>query len=1035
MGGSLSVQVSDNPVTVAEAIFMGPGISVEDAEWLNHAEGSSGTFTGGPFGIGSGSIVTSGEAKSAELKPGSNTDVENGAGNWLDCDPDSYDVSALYVDIEITEEWNGVQIEYILASDEYTYKRPDKFGIYLDGIQYARDPTDAVELTAQSRFFSPDVAIIGQNTSTAYAAAAPPLIMGVDTYPGQHSMIFAVCDIIDGRHDSALFVKVRGCVNCEEPARINYETSTTTVYPPSTSFTSTIKAFQETSGTVVIGVVERSTPTSERTTESTPTPSDSPTTTTSTFDAETSSSSDLLSTSSTSSLDFSSTTVSIATSASASTSASTSSPSLSGSVTDSTPSFSTVQSTTDSSTISLVPSEGSGSTTSTTSNADNSSTASSAESSTRSADESDSSTADGPATTTVTNASGSVSAVPDGSLLSTLTPETPITDQESTSDASVTELASGTTKETSSEIGTASTEAETLSSPMLSTSVLDESLVTSLATTVSGTILIRSFLSDKANVFPISIASASPAAASNLLVIGQYAYLGCLSSSDGYPTFSLVASSDDMTPSACILIAEGQPYIGVHGRCVPITLFIHRLLIPTLRNCYAAGSLDSTTLTEGGLCDELCPGNSNLFCGGLVDSDSSIAARRFNAGDFLETRDAPADTLLSLYGLNGEVSNLLSADVPTGISSSDLGDATADSTISMSVPTTPALSPDISSMDLPGRVSSNNPGIPSSGWINTLNQTIRTQDLASPATTVVTMVYTIVDPSNPSYLTVTEYCATMEYTPCQVCAEQSVPTVEMTTIERSCDACGYHDENTIVLTVPAGAITEPSVTFPHHETEPEIHSGQAPVVTTKLEQPSTGPEPIEQPSSIEHSDHSVSLDDNGSSDDSGLPAHKVNGNSKVYDVSDSSPTNVSIDAVAASQQDHPAVKLQPTNLDSLDGPDVLKLPQDSSSKTSHPQEPSVKLKQARPTVLGDVSRHPEEPQVTDLPERVAPMAAPTIQQPEGGKLLSTSTLVHLDAPSTGPDSPVIVAAADKTTWASRVVLFTSAFAIGALLVL
>ncbi|KAJ3540586.1 hypothetical protein NM208_g5002 [Fusarium decemcellulare] len=993
MGGSLSVQVSDDPITVAEAIFMGPGITVEDAEWLNHAEGSSGTFTGGPFGIGSGAIVTSGKAKSAQLKPGSNTDVENGAGNWLDCDPDSYDVSALYVDIEITEEWNGVQIEYILASDEYTYKRPDKFGIYLDGIQYARDPTDAVELTAQSRFFSPDVAIIGQNTSTAYAAAAPPLIMGVDTYPGQHSMIFAVCDIIDGHHDSALFVKVRGCVNCEEPARINYETSTTTVYPPSTSFTSTIKAYQETSGTVVIGVVERSTPVSEPTTESTPTPSDSPTTTTSTSDAETSSS-DLFSTPSTNSLTSSSTTVSIFTS--------TSSLSLSDSMIDSTPSVSSAPSTTD---ISIVFSADSDSTTLSTSDTETSSTAPTAGPITISADHSDTSTADEPITTTTTNASDSVSATTHFSSLSTLDSKNPTTDQQSTSDATRTELTSETTKETPNEVGTGSAEVEHSPSSITSTSVPDESPVTSLRTTVS--------------------ASASPAIASNLLAIGQYSYLGCLSSSDGYPTFSLVASSDEMTPSACILIAEGQPYIGVHDR-----------------NCYAAASLDSTTLTEGGYCDELCPGNSNLFCGGLVDSDRSIAARRFNAGHFLETRDAPADILLSLYGLNGEVSNLLSTNLPTGISSSDLGGATtADPVISMSSTTAPTFSPDTSSMDLPESVSSNTPGIPPSGWINTLNQTIQTQDLASPATTVITMAYTIVNPLDSSYLAVTEYCATMEYTPCQVCAEQSLPTVEMTTIETSCDACGYHGENTIVLTVPVAAIAEPSVTFPHHGTGSNIHSAQVPAITTKPEEPFTGAEPMEQPSSIEHSGHSVSPGDNESSDGSGLPqhngspAHKVNGNSKVYHVSHSSVTKVSIDAGATAQQDQPAVKLQPTNLDTQDAPNVPEPPQDSSSKTNQPQEPSVKDKQARPTVVGDVSMHPEEPQGPALPETVAPIMAPTIKQPEKGKALSTSTLIRLDAPSTSPDSPAIVAAADKTTWAPRVVLFTSAFAIGALLVL
>ncbi|CAJ0553769.1 Ff.00g122810.m01.CDS01 [Fusarium sp. VM40] len=71
---------------------------------------------------------------------------------------------------------------------------------------------------------------------------------------------------------------------------------------------------------------------------------------------------------------------------------------------------------------------------------------------------------------------------------------------------------------------------------------------------------------------------------------------------------------------------------------------------------------------------------------------------------------------------------------------------------------------------------------------------------------VTTLVYTIVDPNNPSSLTVTEFCTTLRPPPCRHCQYQKSPTVEMTTTEVAYNACGQQGENTIILHVPARAI-------------------------------------------------------------------------------------------------------------------------------------------------------------------------------------------------------------------------------------
>lgn len=73
------------------------------------------------------------------------------------------------------------------------------------------------------------------------------------------------------------------------------------------------------------------------------------------------------------------------------------------------------------------------------------------------------------------------------------------------------------------------------------------------------------------------------------------------------------------------------------------------------------------------------------------------------------------------------------------------------------------------------------------------------------ATTVITVLYTTVCATNPAYLTTTEACVTLTYHSCH-CEHQELPSVEMTTVEATCSACGQHGENEVILTVLVAAM-------------------------------------------------------------------------------------------------------------------------------------------------------------------------------------------------------------------------------------
>ncbi|KAH7151209.1 hypothetical protein DER46DRAFT_703598 [Fusarium sp. MPI-SDFR-AT-0072] len=134
MGSQISIETSNDAAAVSSAIFNGPGVSITDATFeksyceqneLGGYLGSAGIFTSGPFGIGSGGILT--------------TEY---------CGPDTTNAAVLSVELIVEPEYNRLSIEFILATRE-NFVNPDPIDIYLDGVQYAVD-TSQNRITAKS---------------------------------------------------------------------------------------------------------------------------------------------------------------------------------------------------------------------------------------------------------------------------------------------------------------------------------------------------------------------------------------------------------------------------------------------------------------------------------------------------------------------------------------------------------------------------------------------------------------------------------------------------------------------------------------------------------------------------------------------------------------------------------------------------------------------------------------------------------------------------------------------------------------------
>lgn len=269
--------------------------------------------------------------------------------------------------------------------------------------------------------------------------------------------------------------------------------------------------------------------------------------------------------------------------------------------------------------------------------------------------------------------------------------------------------------------------------------------------------------------------------------------------------------------------------------------------------------MDSAELTVDASCDLPCPGDPTLFCGGFLSGDAS-RSKRHQLGRRISRRDAPPGILLTLYlfaEANQESSSeITAASTPstspdrTVVSQSNSGDISISPTLSNPARTSTAgpgdvslsstlnnpdqtsvpavnsedisleptlIGPDQTSASIGGpgdaSLTDSPPSVPTT-FLPGVNppplpsSPFNPGNLSRAATfeaIVTTVVYTVLDPHDPAYLTVAEFCTTLKYPPCRNCQFQRIPTVEMTTILTACDACGYHGESSIELTIPLGA--------------------------------------------------------------------------------------------------------------------------------------------------------------------------------------------------------------------------------------
>ncbi|KAM6505836.1 hypothetical protein FSOLCH5_014012 [Fusarium solani] len=768
------VTESGDANTLANAIFSGPGITIIQASF-GGASVSSGTFTDGPFGIGSGAILTSGAAVGA--LPGGDHYVNNGApGSDTYCGTNTFNAAILTVDVLVQPGYAGIDFEYILASEEVGGS-PDPIGIFVGGTQYAIDE-NGDRMTATNEWISPNGGrvIVPPNSVTSYPGSSPPFLQSV-LATGAQTVVIAICDFSDTEWDSGLLIKAGGCVDCDTDFRLAYVTTTVTT---TTTGTSTQTASGTVSGTIFVSVMaETTTTTAEETT--TTTAAETTTTTAETTAAETTTTTEMTTT-----MDMTTTTAETTTETTiAETTTTKETTTMAETTTETTISEELITTTTE---VTTTTKE------STTTTEETSITLETTTETTTSVD-------------TTTKTSTELTTTETTTELPTTSDEATSTEESTTetTSAQLTETTTGTEESTSEVIPPESSSLEPpIPTPEPSTS---DSMFTVLPTppppsesttstepidassaetpspepSVSETITIVAPLPPSAST--ASETSTEAVAASNLPSIKNYEFIGCLGSRQGYPTFEELLKDPEMTTARCIELAAGRKYVGLY-----------------LRSCYAADELTNTGLVQDGQCNLPCPGDPGLFCGG------NVVNRR---------RAVSADRLLTLYGLIQALDSSSIEVIPSTsepfIPSSLAPSLSPTSTVDI----VPSLNP--SSIEIPFSIppsdetSANNLPIPfptqgpspPKGYTFNVTQTIE----ATYANTVTTVVYQTINPQDPEYLTVTEVVVTLGYYPCGRCAVQPIPPVEMTTIVQPCNACGWQGANSVTLTIPKAACT------------------------------------------------------------------------------------------------------------------------------------------------------------------------------------------------------------------------------------
>ncbi|KAJ4170439.1 hypothetical protein NW754_006577 [Fusarium falciforme] len=241
LGVGFTIVTNADGNTLGNAMMPGSGITLLSGSYTG-ASVASGTFSDGPFGISSGTILTSGRADGATVPGSDNDNAQPGymGGN-------TFDAAVLSLDISISPPFTGFELEFAFASNDY--------GGNNDALRVdvaSNSLTTIFDLV--NPFMDPPYSITPPNSLTKYDKSSPPVLIGFATGSGIVNVKIAVYDLNDGFEDSAALIRMRGCVNCPAGPEINYETKTVTVTPGEAEYFSTVKASGTATGYYIQGV-------------------------------------------------------------------------------------------------------------------------------------------------------------------------------------------------------------------------------------------------------------------------------------------------------------------------------------------------------------------------------------------------------------------------------------------------------------------------------------------------------------------------------------------------------------------------------------------------------------------------------------------------------------------------------------------------------------------------------------------------------------------------------------------------------------
>ncbi|KAG5811364.1 hypothetical protein H9Q74_006070 [Fusarium xylarioides] len=207
-----------------------------------------GSFTNGPFGMGSGVIISTGSLTSAPLTPGGicpstyPTDLYD-AYTQSYCGPDSYNGANYLLNVLPIKATTFV-IDMVIASCDVV--SADKVLVLVNGVNVAKDETGTA-LDSSSKYLSEPWGIPSPNGDTAFAWTSPPLRFSITVPKSYIELKIAVCDLHDGYGDTAVMLKIRPCTDCDQSFKVDYDTTSVV---STTTYEATSVVTQAASGTV-----------------------------------------------------------------------------------------------------------------------------------------------------------------------------------------------------------------------------------------------------------------------------------------------------------------------------------------------------------------------------------------------------------------------------------------------------------------------------------------------------------------------------------------------------------------------------------------------------------------------------------------------------------------------------------------------------------------------------------------------------------------------------------------------------------------